>query len=657
MCGIVGLLKHPPTEHLDNNKNIIIRMMEQISYRGPDDFGVWIEEDSGIVLGHRRLSIIDLSHEGKQPMLSANQRYVISFNGEIYNFKDLRSRIENELNLNTALWRGHSDTEVLLSALSNWGIEKTLALVNGMFAFALWDREKKVLHLARDRIGEKPIYYGKLKNSFVFSSELKALKAHPDWEGEINRGALTLFMRYGYIPSPYSIYTGIYKLTPGKYLTLSLSDFLKDNTLPEPHTYWSPSKIIKTINNDFFSGSEKEAIEELESLLIDSVKIRMESDVPLGAFLSGGIDSTTVVSLMQSISNQPIQTFSIGFYEDEYNEADNAKEVANFLGTDHNELLLTADYALGIIPDLPILYDEPFADPSALPTFLVSKLARKKVTVSLSGDGGDELFGGYNRYRACKDLWAQIGWLPYVGRAGLAKILGSTPSIVLDNFIGWMAPFLNKYGRRGSVANKLHKLSEILAVKKPEDLYLGIISHWKEPQDVVLEANEPPSIFSKNDLQTRSGDLFQFMMTLDALTYLPDDILVKLDRASMRVSLEARVPILDHRVIEFAWKLPLAMKVREGQSKWILRQVLYKYIPKEMTDRPKRGFGVPIGNWLRGPLRDWAENLLDAKRLREEKFFNPEPIRQKWQEHIEEKQNWQGVLWTVLMFQAWLEIQ
>ncbi|HAA30512.1 MAG TPA: asparagine synthase (glutamine-hydrolyzing) [Cyanobacteria bacterium UBA8553] len=644
MCGITGFWDTSGQISTDKMQWIVRQMSDTLLHRGPDDGGTWVDVEAGIALGHRRLSILDLSPEGHQPMQSASGRYVIVFNGEIYNFLELRQELESLGHH----FRGHSDTEVMLASFSQWGLNQALGRFNGMFAFALWDRQERVLHLGRDRLGEKPLYYGCINQTFFFGSELKALKAHPKFQAEINRDALALFVRHNCIPAPYSIYQGIYKLPPGTVLTWKGDG----NLTPVP--YWSAKEVAERGVAKSFVGSESEAVARLEALLQEAVALRMVADVPLGAFLSGGIDSSTVVALMQSQSSQPVKTFSIGFYEEAYNEAKDAKAVAEHLGTDHTELYVTPEEAIAVIPKLPTLYDEPFSDSSQIPTFLVSQLAKQHVTVSLSGDGGDELFGGYNRYFWGRSIWGKIGWMPQhlrqVAASALTSLSPQTWNQLFTGFGAVLPPVL----RQRNPGDKLHKLAEILAVDSPDTMYKGLVSHCKEPEYLVFGSLEPSTTLTDRKKWARLPDFTQRMMFLDTVTYLPDDILTKVDRASMGVSLEARVPLLDHRLVEFAWQLPLDMKIRNEQGKWLLRQVLYKYVPQKLIERPKMGFGIPIDDWLRGPLRDWAEALLDEKRLREEGFFDPQPIREQWTEHLSGERNWQYYLWDVLMFQAWL---
>ncbi len=586
-------------------------------------------------------------------MTSKDGRFVLIFNGEIYNFLELRRELE-------ALghpFRGHSDTEVMLAAFTEWGFERAVKLFNGMFALALWDRQDRVLHLTRDRIGEKPLYYGRVGQTFLFGSELKALKAHPQFRAEINRDALALFLRYNYIPAPYSIYRDIYKLPPGTYISL---DERSSNTLgqpPVPRAYWSAREVAERGVAEPFAGTESQAMTELEALLSDAVGLRMVADVPLGAFLSGGVDSSTVVALMQAQSSQPVKTFSIGFTEEAYDEARHARRVAEHLKTDHTELYVTPEDAMAVIPRLPALYDEPFSDSSQIPTFLVSQLARRHVTVSLSGDGGDELFAGYNRYLLGESVWNKISWMPKGSRAVAADALMTVSPRAWDRAFTGIKPFLPSRLQHNTPGDRLHKLAEILSVPDPEAMYMNLVSHWKQPAALVPGAVEPLTILTDEKRWANLPRFIQRMMYLDTVTYLPDDILVKVDRASMGVSLEARVPLLDHRVVEFSWRMPLSWKIKNGQSKLPLRRILYKHVPQVLIERPKMGFGIPIGEWLRGPLREWAETLLDEGRLKREGFLNPQPIRRKWQEHLGGRRNWQYYIWDVLMFQGWLEAE
>lgn len=640
MCGITGFIGNVPY-----SAKVAQHMAMMISHRGPDDEGIWVDEEIGVALAHRRLSIIDISPAGHQPMISQCGRYVIVFNGEIYNHRELRVLLEK---LGVApKWHGQSDTETLLTALSYWGVEKTLNKLNGMFAFALWDRKDQQLWLARDRMGEKPLYYGLSKGIFLFGSELKALRAHPAWSGEIDHEAITLFLRYSYIPAPWSIFKGIRKLLPGHYILIKD----KGQCVSEQRCYWDMKEVAEKGKQESFIYSP-ELIDMLEDQLLRSVAFRMESDVPLGAFLSGGVDSSTIVAMMQSQSSRPVRTFSIGFYETEFNEAQYAKAVAQHLGTDHTELYVTSKDALNVVPRLPEIWDEPFADSSQIPTLLLSQLTKKYVTVALSGDGGDELFGGYSRYILTKRLWRWLKPVPFaLRRAASGAILNwlSKFSRVLN---GDQALIRHSFLR---LIDKIYKAAEVMDISEPEILYHRLISHWKEPEKVVLGAAEPKTILLNEGEWPKLLSFTERVMWLDQLTYLPDDILVKVDRASMAVSLETRIPLLDHNLVEFAWHLPASAKIHNKQGKWLLRQVLYRYVPRELVDRPKQGFGVPIENWLRGPLRDWAESLLDEKRLGKDGFFNSAIIRRVWTEHLSGLHGWHYYLWDVLMFQAWLE--
>jgi len=640
MCGLAGFLGKLDRSTGGETFELLRRMGDSILSRGPDDFGAW-HDAAGIGLSHRRLSILDLSSAGHQPMHSYSGRYVIIFNGEIYNHLDLRKELKNQN------WRGHSDTETLLEAFEEWGVEATLKKSIGMFAIALWDTQSKQLTLARDRLGEKPLYYGWQccgeKAAFLFGSELKALKAHPAFSAKIDRNALCLMMRHNYIPAPHSIYKGIYKLQPGTFLTVSL-----ERREPVFKAYWSLADVAVAGNRNRFTGSMEQAIDELDILLKSAVRQQMVADVPLGAFLSGGIDSSTIVALMQTQSARPVKTFTIGFNEKGYNEAVNAKAVARHLGTDHTELYVTPQQALDVIPNLPKLYCEPFSDSSQIPIFLVSQLARHKVKVSLSGDAGDELFAGYNRYM----IAPRIASLPLAFRLFLKSGINCLSPTAWNKILGSLLPFAPRLLRQNNVGDKLHKAAEVLGSRTIGELYLGLVTHWL-PEDLVLRGNEPATYLRGNSPSLDELDEVQRMMVIDTMTYLPDDILCKIDRAAMGVSLECRVPFLDHRVVEFAWRIPQSMKLRGKVGKWILRQVLQRYVPKELVERPKMGFGVPIDDWLRGPLREWAEELLDESRLRREGFFHVAPIRKKWVEHLSGKRNWQYHLWGVLMFQEW----
>jgi asparagine synthase (glutamine-hydrolysing) len=616
-----------------------MKMAQAIESRGPDAFGAWVDPEVGIALAHRRLAIVDLTPAGAQPMVAAGGQYVLAFNGEIYNHLKLRAELEG------VVWRGLSDTETLLAGFEVWGIEATLQRAIGMFAFALWDREQRVLTLGRDRLGEKPIYYGWQGHGaqavFLFGSEVSALRRHPAFTAPINRDALALYMRHNCIGGEHSIYQGIYKLLPGHLLTLAAGQ-----AEPRLWAWWSTAEVAQQGVAQPFEGSAEQAVDALEALLRSAVAQQMVADVPLGAFLSGGVDSSTVVALMQAQSSRPVKTFSIGFQEAGYNEAEYAKAVARHLGTEHTELYVNAQQALDVIPKLPTLYAEPFADSSQIPTYLVSQLARQHVTVSLSGDAGDELFCGYNRYQLTAKLWGKLQHVPMPMRRAAAAVISSMPPARWDS----LGHFLSV----GRLGDKMHKGAALLCHTNVAELYRGMVSHWPEPDMLVLGAHEPASVLTGSKSTLQGLNDVERMMALDLLSYLPDDILAKVDRAAMGVSLETRVPMLDHRVVEFAWSLPLDYKLRGGVTKWPLREVLYRHVPRSLIERPKMGFGVPIDHWLRGPLRDWAEDLLSESRLRQEGFFNPEPIRKKWVEHLSGQRNWQHHIWDVLMFQAWL---
>jgi len=647
MCGIAGFIGAGGGQDLTRT---VQAMTDTLVHRGPDDAGAWVDEVRGVALGHRRLSILDLSPAGHQPMLSACGRYVLVFNGEIYNHLELRRELSGH-------WRGHSDTETLLAGICAWGLEETLKKTVGMFALALWDRKTACLSLARDRMGEKPLYFGWNNKNFLFGSELKALQAHPDFSAEVDRDALALYLRRNCVPAPYSIYKGIFKLPPATIICLPYAKIAPGTTAlswhdlkPACSRYWSLDDVARQGQGRSLDLSPAEATERLDAQLRQAVGRCLMSDVPLGAFLSGGIDSSLVVALMQTQVRQPVQTFTIGFDNVQYNEAEQAKAVARHLGTDHTELYVTAQQAREVIPQLPGLYDEPFADSSQIPTFLVAQLARRKITVALSGDGGDELFGGYNRHSWAPAVWWRMAAMPPWGRKLAARSLSMLTSQQWDSSFRHCAPLLPGKLRQRTPGDKLQKLANALGASSQLDLYNRLTSHWQSPDAVVLQATDSPSLASA----PAELGFAESMMFYDQCGYLPDDILVKVDRATMAVSLEARAPLLDYQLVELAWQLPLAQKIHQGQGKWLLRQVLYRYVPQALIERPKMGFAVPIDEWLRGPLRDWAESLLDEWRLRQEGYFNPAPIRQKWQEHLAGQFNWQYQIWDILMFQAWL---
>ena len=647
MCGISGFISKDYM-HSESYIKILNNFNTALSHRGPDASDIWYDEQNRIGMAHRRLSILDLTDAGSQPMISEDGNYVLVFNGEIYNHLEIRKK------LSKSSYKSHSDTETILHAFQEWGLEKTLKNTVGMFALALWDRNTKALYLARDRFGEKPLYYGFTNDNFVFSSELKAIKKFPGFNSEINRQSLSLFFKYSYIPTPYSIYRGINKLPPGTFIKIeNYGDINKSNINLNPVFYWNFKKIIENAQKNLYNISDNEAIDLIENQLNKTISNQMISDVPLGAFLSGGIDSSLIVALMQKQSNKTIQTFTIGFNENNFNEATYAKDVAKHLNTDHTELYVTSKDALSVIPLLSNIYDEPFADSSQIPTYLVSKLTQSHVTVSLSGDGGDEVFGGYNRYIFANNIWDNLKPCPNFLRFGIKNILTSISPTKYDN----LNKFLKLLGHSSinNLGDKIYKFAELLNVNNEFDVYLNLVSQWTNTNDLILNSSEPLTTITNFNSWPKLDNYTHWMMAIDTLTYLPDDILTKVDRAGMATSLETRIPFLDHNLVEMAWRLPLNMKIRNGQSKWILRQILDKYVPNELIDRPKMGFGVPIDLWLRGPLKEWGSELLNYTRLKNEGFFNPDIVINKWNEHQSGKRNWQHQIWSLLMFQNWLD--
>lgn len=639
MCGIAGFLDLSSGRGPGAARVSV--MADTLVHRGPDGRGVFADDDAGIALGHRRLAIIDLSPAGDQPMRSASGRYVLVYNGEIYNFPDLR----RELEAAGHRFRGHSDTEVLVEGIARWGTETTLRRLNGIFAFALWDREARTLTLARDPLGVKPLYWGRFGGLFLFGSELRALRAHPGWRPEISRDALAQLMRHNYIGAPNSIYCGVEKLSPGSVLTV------RAGQSPRIERFWDFRAVAKAGLDARRVQNPDDAVSGLHDLLLDAVRRQMIADVPLGTFLSGGVDSSTVAALAQASSSGNVRTFSIGFHEAGYNEADHALAVARHLGTDHTELYVDERHALDMVPKIPDWFDEPFADSSQLPTFLVSEMTRRRVTVALSGDGGDELFAGYNRYLWGGAVWDRIGWLPAPWRRHIGKALARVRPSTWDRWTRALPAGVS----RSRIGEKAHKLAQVLGQEGQDALYRGLLSHWADPESLVPGSHEPKGVLWDASVADDFPDFIERMQFLDGVTYLPDDILTKVDRTSMAVSLEARVPLLDTRVVAYAWGLPPALKIRGGQSKWALRQVLYRYVPAALIDRPKMGFGAPIAHWLRGPLRDWAEHLLDEKRLGSDGLLNPVPIRARWSDHVSGERDWAYSLWNVLMFEAWKE--
>jgi asparagine synthase (glutamine-hydrolysing) len=614
MCGLAGFLKSDGINN-DEAAHVLRLMTDRLAHRGPDDTGYWQDNASGIAMGHRRLSIIDLSSAGHQPMVSASGRYVIVFNGEIYNHREIRQQ------LGKSNWKGFSDTETILAAVEEWGLEKTLKKSVGMFVIALWDCSENTLQLARDRMGEKPLYYGWQGNFFIFASEIKALQRHPSFEWVINREALQLYVRNGYVPANLSIYSGIHKLKPGKILTVQRN--MIKGEVGEPKSYWCLDKVIERGKANYKLISPEESVEELERLLKQAVNRQLISDVPLGAFLSGGTDSSLVVALMQSLSDKPVKTFTIGYIEDAYNEAHHARKVAEYLKTDHTEFFVTPKQAMDMVPLMAGMYDEPFADSSQLPTALVCKLAHQQVTVALSGDGGDELFCGYDRYPNTISIWNKLSKIPLPIRRTIAGIL----------------PF--------------HYLSDGLTASTPDELYFYLNSQWKGSPGLIN------GLSFKNEerilMETVLKNPMERFMYYDINKYLPDDILVKVDRAAMGTSLETRVPLLDQDVIEYAWSLPMSIKYNNNITKWPLKQLLYKYVPKSLLDRPKMGFGVPVAEWLRGPLKEWTNELLSKERIEADGFFDSKLIQNHWQQHLSGKKNRSYGLWAIIMFQAWYE--
>jgi len=640
MCGIAGFFGFT---HLTQPTQTLERMAASLEHRGPDAQGLWLDPSAQIALGHQRLAIVDLSAAGQQPMVSACGRYICVFNGEIYNHQALRKDLELAgLRLN---WRGHSDTETLLAGFAEWGIEATLKKTVGMFAIALWDKQERFLTLMRDRMGEKPLYYGWIGAQFAFASELKALRQLPGFQADINRAALANYLKSGYVTSPASIYQGIHKLDAGCLLELKLSQLSQKHA--QVKTWWSSLEAALNSQQQLITD-QQEALKLLEQQLQQAINLQAQADVPLGAFLSGGIDSSLIVSLMQAQHSQAIQTFTVAFDQAGFNEAQHARAVAEHLGTTHTEFKVNAQEALEVIPQLPQLYDEPFADTSQIPSFLISRCARRQVTVALSGDAGDELFGGYRSYLFAQKIWSKATSLPVVLRKPLLNFLLSLPTSTLSKLL------LQPDEQLGS---QLHKIASALqASHSVYDLFPRLSQHWQNPESVVIGTSELETPWSLTKLVGQFAHPEEAMMMFDTLNILPDNMLCKVDRAAMGASLETRVPFLDHRVFELAWRMPLEFKIHQGQGKWLLRQLLYKYVPAELVNRPKQGFNVPLASWLRGDLRAWAESLLDAKRMQEQGYLRAELVQQEWQIFLKGAANQQR-LWCILMFQAWLDSQ
>lgn len=637
MCGIAGIYDPLKRHTSDGLQSTVEIMTTALQHRGPDGEGFFVDPQSGIALGHRRLAIVDLSPNGAQPMVSSCGRFVISFNGEIYNHVE----IARDLPSGGAYLRGRSDTEVLLEACSLFGIEETVSRAIGMFAFAFWDNKHRLLTLVRDRLGIKPLYWGRIGDAVVFGSELKAIAKHPRFRREICRNALAAYFQKGYVASPNSIYKDTFQLPPGSLLRIAEDGFVSQSR------YWDLGKVALSAREMPLITDPQEGMDRLESMLRTAVHDRLMGDVPLGAFLSGGIDSTSVVATMTRCSTTPVKTFTIAFEDPNYNEANHAREIAHYLGTEHTELNVTAADALSVIPSLARFFDEPFADASAIPTYLLSALTRQHVTVALSGDGGDELFAGYDRYRVAG--LARMGFLPN----GLRRSIGAT--LEANSSIPWdaLTAFLPTTWRMPYCGDKIKKLARVLQARSDEEIYQAVTRLWPSGAELVQGADDSPECGHLDTLPQGLSDYLSQMQFADTVSYLPDDILTKVDRASMAVGLEARVPILDHRLVEFSWQLAPNLKRRRGKSKWLLRQLLYKHVPRRLIERPKKGFGVPVGAWIRGPLRDWAESLINPGRLNADGLLNQDLVARMWEEHQSGRRNWAYRLWAVLMFQSW----
>lgn len=647
MCGFTGF--YSPNLDPKVGLNVLQNMNDKLIKRGPDGEGQWHQSEDHIYLAHRRLAIVDLSDAGKQPMQSKDLRYVIDFNGEIYNHMEIRK----ELQFSDDYWQGHSDTETLVCAIQQWGLEATLSKIKGMFAFAIWDKQEKTLSLARDRFGEKPLYYGWQKQSLIFGSDLSALEVHPDFENVIDRDALVLLLRHNSIPAPRSIFQGVQKLLPGAYITFSQLDLL-NNVLPDVTQYWEPSDSMRAGLAHLSTSSEKQDLANLKLHLGNAVELQLMSDVPLGAFLSGGIDSTAVVTQMVERGNTKPKTFTIGSENSQEDESVVAQSISKILGTDHTSLIISPEQALGVVSELPQIYSEPFGDSSQIPTYLVSKLASDSVKVALSGDGGDELFGGYNRYHSGLESWKRLNNLPAIPKSALKKI----SSLVTPNDLNYLAnlvnPLLPKSKKQLGLGDKMVKLNRVMEVTTPEDYYATVISDNLKAESFVIGATKGLTGQNFTEATLEIADMQNWMMIQDAMGYLPTDVLTKVDRAAMAASLETRAPFLDIDLYNFSWTLSPERKIHNGSGKYLLKKLVYSYLPSELMNRPKQGFGIPIATWLRGALRDWAEDLLDATKLEQEGFLDSHQVQALWKAHLSNKVNVQHQLWSILMFQQWL---
>lgn len=645
MCGISGFAFGAPRK---DSHATLMRMTRAIAHRGPDGEGFWVSDCQRVGFGHRRLAIVDLSESGHQPMASESGRYVITFNGEVYNFRELRGQLESLGHQ----FRGTSDTEVMLAAFEQWGVRKAIERFVGMFAFALWDKQDERLYLARDRLGKKPLYYSFVGDGIAFASELKSLRAVEGFRREVDRTALALYMRHNYVPAPFSIYSGTQKLRAGAILAIQLDGNAR--VLSEER-YWNPVEVDRAARAKRFTGSFDEAVGQFRHLLEDAVRLRMVADVPLGAFLSGGIDSSLIVAMMARVGSGKVRTFTIGFDEAQFDEASYARDVAKHLGTEHTEMYVTSDEARAVIPKLPDIYDEPFADSSQIPTFLVSQLARQHVTVALSGDGGDELCCGYNRYLWMRSLWTTMRSVPRALRRVAGFALKNGGASALSLLLRAAGPLTPGALRSARSEERLYKLADALACGNGSAIYRQLISHWREPERLVMGVSDSIPDVAQGVADGSLEELIESLMTVDTANYLPDDILVKVDRASMAVSLEARAPLLDHRLFELTRSFPLEYMLRGATGKLPLREVLRDFVPTKLIDRPKTGFGVPLGSWLRGPLREWADDLLSPSRLRREGLLDTQQIQTLWEKHVRGEESGHYLLWDVLMLESWLD--